>query len=122
VVASGGTSPTTTGRTQPDNSPAGTTSGQLSTAEFVVRKATAGDVLSVPVLSSLVDPLRQMVVREVGKQVARAASGHPLPPLPAAPKVPAFGADDPSDDFVRRLLSRMRTISHGERFRSGLLR
>jgi hypothetical protein len=66
-------------------------------------------------------PLHQLVEREVARQIAaiKPPASAAAPTL-AKPSTPAI--DVPSDDVVRRLLSRMRTLSQEERFRSGLLR
>jgi hypothetical protein len=85
--------------------------------------------MPAPALSMLADPLQQLVSREVSKQIAAAVRMEPLVPSPSrspsprtAARAPAPDSDLPSDDFARRLLSKMRAISREERFRGGYLR
>jgi hypothetical protein len=79
------------------------------------------DAHAVPVamkrLVEVADSLRTFVTREVqeAKEAVSRAASRRLEPLPE----PSF---TPSDDAIRKLLSRMRTIMQEERFRSGKIR
>ena len=110
----------------------------LPSEDFAHRQRPAGSAalnesiamtMPAPALSMLADPLQQLVSREVSKQIAAAVRTEPLVPSPSrspsprtAARAPAPDSDLPSDDFARRLLSKMRAISREERFRGGYLR
>jgi hypothetical protein len=87
----------------------------LAPSALVERRNAGGALGALPVLAA---PLRRWVAGEVTQQVARATERRPppAPPLQAAP------IDVGSDDFVRRLMTKMRTLAQEERFRGGLLR
>jgi len=86
------------------------------------RRTLPGMQSPAAAMSAAAAPLHQIVAREVARQIA-AIKPPPASPVTSAPSKRAVPAlDVASDDVVRRLLSKMRTMSQEERFRGGLLR
>lgn len=71
-------------------------------------------------IGGLIDALQGMVEHEVRDQVASALKPRAATEPRAAKSAQAV--DVTSDDFVRRLMERMRSLSQEERFRAGGLR
>jgi hypothetical protein len=88
--------------------------------------ARLGDAPALPAhgLTEVAGALRGLVEREVAAAVGRLGRApEAAPPPRAAPAPPqAPPVDVSSDDFVRRLLDRMRALTQEERFRGGLIR
>jgi hypothetical protein len=88
---------------------------------LTARRALSGLQLPADATAAGSAPLHHLVAREVARQIA--AIKPPASPAASKPPRPSPASIDlPSDDVVRRLLSRMRALSQEERFRSGLLR
>jgi hypothetical protein len=100
---------------------AGAAAAQTVEANAAPARLPERDARAAPIaMKSFVevaDSLRTFVAKEVQgvkEAVSRAASHRP--------KVPPPAALSPTDDTVRKLLGRMRTMMQEERFRSGKIR
>jgi hypothetical protein len=74
-------------------------------------------------LNHIADSLHELVKREVSEAVERLdRRTSSTQPAPQPSTSPAPAVDVTSDEFVRRLMGRLRTLTEEERFRSGRLR
>jgi hypothetical protein len=83
--------------------------------------AATGSWRSLPALiAGIIEPLRAAVARRT-EDVAERAASRQRPAVAAAPPAPP-PVDVSSDQFVLRLMKRMRAFEQEERFRTGYLR